>query len=571
MAEPSFTAEKNGARLLPPDQPQRYFLEMVQGNDAALIAAVEIPNVSSYVRDPTPAEHADWTLGSLPIEQHKGIRQQTIVIRGQSGIEEREVFALDASGVQTSYRATGRQRFLDFQAFIQDYYARAADFRSAFVQDSARWPRMIFRALREGDYFYVRDIRLPPQEQVGSSRMSYEFSLTMTVIGEAQRQPQYTIITSPSLAIQASQTQLQETLAKMAVAPSSPEGTLNSTQATIDDGRPGQSLLGLLNTAPSYVNYLRPPVVGFLSRVSEYSGAVTNIFASVGNLPRSVVSDLYAYAVQSTNQLYTLWDATQNLERINSRPWMLSFRYALADFGRALLRLLGSAGATAPTSVPEQMSQPTQGSPNASAPVGLEPVRQGEDIFRFAYRTLGDPGRWWEIVVLNGMTSATTMGDGSPWTSGLIIAIPTLLNTGLQTLPDRPNANVFGTDLAWSITAWDFVPSGSPPRDISSITGPANLQARLLHRFTKEQGSDLTAPNLGMPAVTGQAQSNPLQALIAAQALTQATADGAVRGVKEAFISRVANVSTLNLTVVPIAGRTLSYANIPVGIATGGT
>lgn len=573
MADPALTPERNDKGLLPVDKPQRYFLEMVRGNDAALIAAVEIPNVFSYVKDPTPAEHADWTLGSLPVEQHKGIRQHQLVLRGRSGLEEREFLSVDASSQQTSRTASGRQRFLDFQDFVNNYYAEAAQYRSAFVQNSDRWPRMIFRAIREGDFFYVRDIRLPPSENVGSSRMTYEFTLNMTAIGEALRTPQYNIITSPSLAITRSEARLKATLAAATASPSTTvTGADTRTVAIASDAvpGPGTSVLEVMQRVPGYLGTLLPPVTSWLDRVSEYVGATSNIFVAVGALPRSLVADLYAFSVQTAAQLYAIWDAFDGVLREDGRPWMLALKYAVSDVGRALLTLLGAAGATAPTEVPSQMSQPTQGSPAASAPVGLETVRQNEDLFRFAYRTLGDASRWADILTLNGMTSATTLGDGSPFTSGVILAIPTLLNTGLQTLPDRPSANVFGTDLAWSITAWDFVPMGEPVRDIKSITGPPNLQARLLHRFTKEQGSDLTAPNLGMPAVTGQAQSASLAALIAAQSLTQATADGAVRKVKDAFFLQVANTYTINLTIVPIAGRTLSYANIPVGIATGG-
>lgn len=553
-------------------RPQRYFLEMVRGDAAELIAAIEIPLVHAYMNEPAPSEHADWTLGSLPVEQHKGIRQRLLVVRGVSGLSKRRVTRVDSDGIPPEKTASGRQLFEDFEKFIEEYYSEAAQYRTAFVQDNKNWPRMIFRALREGDSFYVRDIRLVPSENVGSSRMSYEYALTMTGIGEAVRTVTYNIINSPSMAVAASQEQLTDILGMVAlpIEPTFTSVAATAPIATDTGGEPTFSLIRTLNLLPGEFADMRAPATSFLGRISEFTGAAANVAVAFGTLPRSIVSDLYAFAVQTSSDLYTIWDALSWAQRDKGRPWLLALQGAIRACQRQLLRLLGSAGATAPTSAPTQMSQPTTDSSSASSPVSLEQVLRGEDIFAFALRVLGDPSRWTEIVLLNGMTSGDTLGDGSPFTSGIILAVPSLLSSGLTTLPGRPSQNVFGTDLAWSIPAWDFVPTGTPPRDIASITGPPNLQARLMHRFTKEQGSDLTAPNLGMPAVTGQAQTETLAALLAAQALTQATADGAVKRLRSASFQQVANTYTINLNIVPIAGRTLSYANIPVGIAAGG-
>lgn len=558
----------------PVTTPQRYFLELVRGNDAHLEQAVEIPLVFFFENDPMPADHADWTLGSFPVEQHKGIRQRSLTLRGMSGLEKRTYTAINTFSGQTTDTQDGRTRFEVFQQFIEYYYAQAAEFRSAFVQNPQRWPKMIFRALKEGLSYYVRDIVLPPIEQAGRSRMTYEYTLTMTAIGEATRVVSYTIINDPSLAIKASEAQLNATLASVVNNQSINDsligpftGPTNSLTPLPDSATP--SLLQLLDELPGNMNQLRFPVESFLGRLQEYFGAVTNVATTAGGIPRSVIADLYAFSRQTIDDLNIIWDATSGTLRDLMRLPMLAFTYCIGDVGRALLRLLGSAGSKAPATTPQNISQPTSGSADASPPIGLEQVRQGEDVFAFALRVLGDVSRWVEIAALNAMTSASTLGDGSAFTAGVVLAIPAQAVSGLLTRPDAPQENVFGTDLAWNIVKWDYVPVGNPVRDIASITGPPNLQARLIHRFTKVQGSDLTAPGLGMPGVTGMVTSASLAGLIAAQALTQATADGAVKSLRSADFREVANIFEADLSIIPIAGQTLSFANVPIGISNG--
>ncbi len=175
---------------MPANAQREYLLERWRGQ--SVVDAYVFPNVSSYERRPIPALSREWTAASRPVKQSAGIREEEIRLSGVSGQSPTGLFTvqggnlrgiLSTAGVQvTTANASlvaasgsfdGVAYFEGLMAFLAQYEADAAKYRSVWVQDAALAPTMVFRDLGMGLAWYVDDMQIVPTSRVGGSRNSY--------------------------------------------------------------------------------------------------------------------------------------------------------------------------------------------------------------------------------------------------------------------------------------------------------------------------------------------------------------------------------------------------------------
>ncbi len=548
---------------MPANAPREYILEKWVGERT--VDAYVLPNVNFYERRPIPALSREWTAGQRPVKQSAGIREEEIRLQGVSGRSPSGVFTVQSGARPTllnSGEIDGVLYFETLLAWLADYEAEAAKYRSVWVQSPAQAPTMVFRDLGSGLAWYVDDIQIVPLSKTGSSSNSYEYSLSCKTEGVAQATPYRTLTNTPTLAIPRAETGVQATLlatTKPPVAGTDAAGNALQTQA---DALPAQSLVQTLEDLPGDLAFYAPPVRAFLAQVEGFAAITATALRAGLGIPRDAARNFRTYAETCARIVYRLWDALQEPSRSSAmaaRDDILSGVNALRG---AVTTLLGGAGSKlGPAGQPVTLGSGAAGS--GAQVCQVERVRQGEDLQAFALRVLGLSGRWMEIADLNQMSSPWSLQDGSPLIPGTPLLVPLVLPLDFERTPDGDAGNIFGTDLLWDFEAFDFVVEGTEPTDFLAVTGPSNLRQGLFTRFTTAQGGVLVRPNMGLPDTIGQVATPARAALKASQVVTQAGADPRIRAVRRVAFTETANVQRAEIDVEPITDQAFSVS-LPV-------
>lgn len=558
-----------------PPKPYLYLVELWRGLGQANPPAVFLPNVSSFRDEPMVALHWDYALGPLPIEQSNGIVQRQISIRGHSGQKPSEATTVttDPQGrvVASSATLDGPARFEAFMAFWEAFEAERKAFLSAYVQDEAQRPYLVLRILKTGKAYRCLTFNPIPEQSVGNSRSTYAYSLNILTCGDAKREPVTNVLNDPSKGIAAAET--STTSAVFAVT----EGT--NPDDVVDDVIPVKAkppplpkkdtlyvvpLEKILRDIPGDLAALRAPVTQFLGRIAEFQTLVRTAIEAGANLPRDIMADLQAFAQATMANVYAIADEFDATKRDAARGYMHRISTSMKGLTRSTNTLLAAAGTdTGPSRTAGALAPiPVTRNPSTAPVTTTIVLARGQTLRDVAGTYLGDSARWPEIVAANHMTNEFMMGDGRALDVGQVLKIPVVLPLGFQLRPDDTKHDYFGTDLKWDFQRRDFVPLGLPVRDIQSVSGQANLIQGATIRFTTVLGADQTAPDMGIPQTIGNIMGDTLKAQTASQIVQQGTADRRIRQVKDVLIRGEANKTFGSMTLVPIAGRSITLNNI---------
>ena len=550
---------------------QEYLLELRRGPEERLERAFLLPNVSSYEHTPEPTVDVAWSIRSglkaRPVKQSSGLVEERITIRGLSGEEERERFLLDtrSGSLETSVKMGGVAYFEAFLKFLREYEAEAAEFRGAATRDLAQAPQLIFRSLKEGLSWYVDQVRPAVARRVGSSRMTYEYTLSLVTEGVARSRTYDGLVAKPQEALRRA-----ESAAKTALGGSTDTGrrAISQSGSNRAPSALGAAVLpeevGALDTVervlqriPGDLARFKAPVETFARQVAEAFELVDEAVRAGLGFPRDVAASLRGFADRAVSAVYRIWDGLDLVSRDPARLVRAEVQAVIRSVQRTVERVLGTSGsklrashevasvahATAVQAIRGQLMRTAR----------LLPF---EDLAALAARLLGDAGRWPEIADANGMTTPWELPDGRALEDGVLLLVP-VDAAELELRPDSVG-DIFGTDLQWDFRRQDILVDGDEPTDFVAISGRANLRQGCTRRATSIQGRVRVFPGMGVPARIGSNTSTEQAAVFASQLITQFGRDARIRQVRRVKLLRQANILQARIEVEPVVGEALS-------------
>ena len=166
-----------------------YLLEVFEGD--AKVSSVEVPLVASYSVEESPSVTIDHTFGqpwrdilAARDETGKivlGYRERRLQISGSSGHEHR--LGYDEAGDRLF--AGGFDLFMAFRRYLEGYSQRFASWKAANAEvppnERSGEPRLVFRALREGEEYSVEVTSLTPS--LAGIGQLWSYGLTLRAYG----------------------------------------------------------------------------------------------------------------------------------------------------------------------------------------------------------------------------------------------------------------------------------------------------------------------------------------------------------------------------------------------------
>lgn len=438
-----------------------------------------------------------WVFDGTPYEEHSGFKQRMFVVSGRSG-----------------FSFTALSRFAKFRNFMEKYANLSAENKNAF--ERLKDIRLALNFPWEGESYWCTLIDFKYQRSIQTTRISYEYQLTLVTNGPAARKWD-------------------------------PQSAL--TYVTCDRGDGCHLDKRHFCQAESRNELLLTP-----TDMQDVIGA---------NDPR--LRDLYKRADEgSTNALLTgsaiyyqqLWqessacfDALYVRFQLLTEPDRTRARISVTVLSRWLIDLriqceieLGRRGERTGLS-PGQPSTFGTDRPRPVAVqgqlVGIVTVSTGESTAHdVAGRYLGSRNEWPTIVRINGMLDTRTKNDGTPLLANDQLFIP--LATGVP----------FGTDIYGTnflIVDGDLVAEGD--ENIALVKGFSNFYQNLRHRLLTTRGVNKAYPGFGLPPLIGTVETSDLPGQVLSNVRRQVMADHRVSTLTEMKLEEEPGTLRVDFTV----------------------
>jgi hypothetical protein len=530
-----------------PGYPTNYLLEVQKGGK--LDRAISLGYVISLTRVNIPAKSTTYTLGKLPVREHSGNRFQQWTIAGRSGLASRRQYKLDTvagSGrtEDASEFGTGPELFRNLSQFLDKYEDDAAKYsgvpqrgeqvvtKRALLQRAQRTlsfaeqthtvrlrqqeaerrqgvtdnePRMVFRALNERLDVLVETLQFQWARVAGTSRHSYEWTLTLQGYGvaEALERP---------FGILGTIAEQTKAVAKMV-------DELSNSVALAEDA---------LKQIDSTLDAFKEP----LRSVSKLGGALESLgarTAAVANWPLEMATTWLKATEDANIGLYSIWEALPSSERTRTGPILqrvvrqlrdagTAARVALVSTGNAKLARNWDASANTPSVRASYTSE--------RMVVKTHPVKAGETLYDIAEQLADDRTRWVDLLTLNELYSPFLDPRGVVLQPGVQLIAPLPPDA---TLTDNEIEDLYGTDMRLDFQYTDeglqvdLLAKGSD--DIQLVSGPENLEQALTMRLLTRKGDNPSFPSLGLPQLVGESNNAEALGHFAAHVRTQLLSD----------------------------------------------
>lgn len=521
-----------------------------------------IPPVSRYVPAMSPATDKEWTLGDEPVKQKMGYREIPISLAGVSGYKKATGY--DASGVPI--QANGIKRFEEFVKFLKEFEDEGKRKEGPIERDMETRPRLIFRSMMDvetQEAWYVEVTSFVPTRDVESTRLIRGFTLELSTEGMVNDVRAGRLVGTPAQQVAGdakTNAQLKDALKKTppsdgfidsVFTTGTVEGSVSAGADAVSEGGGLASLQDFVDDTPARWQRFRLPVGDYLrtcQSVKEGAAAVK----SVSRVPQNVIHDLADMARGTLETLEAVYDAIPGpTKRTEAREVFIDAYQTIEAMRSNALQQLGLAG-TKYTPRSDGVSASPAISEGVTATSGQEvisaQIQQGETLPAFAYRLLGDPARWPEIVDLNDLASPFAGPDGGPL-SGLNLLVPA--TSGL--LGDRDPAVLFGVDV--QMDGSSIVLDGTT--DFALVRGRANLEQAVTRRLLTRAGQSKAFPLLGLPPLVGQPGVAGTPAYIASRLQEQMLRDGRVRKVFGVTVEQNGGRYEASFSVQTVAGDTI--------------
>lgn len=526
----------------------QYLLERVNVVTHAIEAAVVLPIVTGYVKAERFPIGVEFTLGDEPIrdlagaligDQAPGVgnlhRGAHITITGRTGTHEQ--LGSDASG--NTLFADGPALFDELRKFLAQYLRDAAAQQVARAQGrpdgitgalalgGVRLPaapqgdtRLVFRALGEGDEYYVEPLSLTPPRDAASSRFSWTYTIELIAYRRAGPHPRTGVGGFLDTLRDASRTAARCVAKATAV--------IAQATVTVDDAH----------------DAFREIVAGparSVGRLFTQLDQLTRSADAFANLPAEWLGAVSASLEQAVNWAADTVAMLPFADRADARASASDLVTRVEDLRREVDALCGRRGVPrAATATPMELAAVGAigaGLAADDAPVPTRPyvVRPGQTVASIAAQVVGNADAAQAIAALNGMASWDTLGDGAPLEPGTVLLLPAssanAAHASSAALAPAAADNAYG--VGWLLGSDnDLVVPGITPRAATLTRGPALLARDLRVRLTMRQGECRALPFVGTLPFLGDTVTAERTGRIASSVREQLLADARIAKVE---------------------------------------
>ena len=539
--------------------PIDYVLEVHVNGKLHKGLSTSLPNTPSNTRIvwafPTSTEP---TLGEVPIREHSSPRYGTLSFSGKSGRQARSGY--DRKG-NVIFKG-GPEVLREFNEFIRAYQTKAADrSRSKTVgREIDEGVVLVFRDLREDIHVKVEIEDWQYSQDIGSTRHSYDWSITFRAWGSATRKVPTSILAP-----------LDSWAAK-------------AQEAIADVNAVGALASNALINARGDLDALRGPLQE-LQRTGQIAAQIARGAGGIARFPKDVLSDMAAIAesfAAAWRETVTVGDdfrrdyidggATKDFtDRLRRIGWLTetASQNATAVAGAYGVgpnhRRSWSIGQLDVGSILPRFSwrvPPRRGPSTTTATVYA--LRPGDTLRSIAANVYGSATRWVDIAYYNGFPDAYTDAVGFPLRPGVSVLLPGVGETDGGVFESIEAADdLFGCDLYLDPTTGDLVFEDD---DVRTVRGVLNFQLALARRLTTSQGEARLYPGYGLPVAPGDATSPRMAGYVAAHVRDQLLSDVRVSDVTDLSVVDGGDRLDIRVQVQPTAGSSFSViAPVRVG------
>ncbi|GMV42864.1 MAG: hypothetical protein AMXMBFR64_45800 [Myxococcales bacterium] len=507
-----------------PFRPVKYLLR-VESTLSGLVSAglgdiggraIELPLVSSISRSRVEATTLTWTLSAEPFREPSGLREEEITLSGRSGLTPR----LGADRQGALLYGTGPELFQELEEFLRSYQSRI---KRAYAEGTVDGIRLVFSAPWEGIDVYVEPGQVRWVREVGASRHSYAWTLTLRAYGDATPGP-FDIFEAARSVANYVRKVVNSVTAYIAL----------GTRYAKEVNSVGDAFRGIIWSGVSMMTEVR-------NAIGELSRAV--------RMPQAVVEDAFRVAEQATLAAYDAYTAIPGVPTAAGRRAFVDALETLGDARRSALEALGASRLDGSASATHDQLRGTtsaalmagSGADSAApGPVTTHVLSAGETLHDVAQAYLGDAERWPDVAVANGLPDPYHMASGAQLVPGTVLIIPT------AAVP--PSAD-HRTDLLLSPSG-DLVVAGS---DLAVVSGLDNLLQALSVRLRTERGES-PWPAYGVEPMVGDSLRTTAVATAVASVRSQALADPRVSMVQRTGVQDRGDAILVECDVVPVTG-----------------
>lgn len=479
----------------------RYILELHRANERPLV--FELPLVSDYTVTDGPESSLEWTLGEEPIIERSGVREVPISLQGSSGHGRR----LGSTATGGTTVADGDSLFREFRDFLALCAATmAADDAVVSVEGAngndeppvestadasgktlpgfedgvlsadedqasrtiAGQPRVVFRALHEGDHWRVDLGKLEIRRAASANPFLSSWSLPMRGYKREEEGPE----TQPFARAAAARRQVLRFFGTA-------EAGIERTRTYREDAGEFEALF-------------LSPLEGVANVAKAAQRLATDPGLSLQDLPLDAINALASAATAALAAGFAIWESLPVTDREASTAahvaamGEITAMRATADaaIGAVWIRTssLGSS-ATTTTTTTQRFA--------LDGPVVRYQPGEGESLLDIAAKVLGSRGAWTQLAALNETSSPFFLGDGTPIGPGVTVLVPVGGVSALSTVDAR---ELFGVDLL--VVEGDLVASNDLD-DVRTVAGDALYEQAIDLRLRSERGESRIFPRWG--------------------------------------------------------------------------
>lgn len=535
-----FTARLAALTRVPID----YLLEFYD-DSGSIVSVLTLPNTPEEIECIRPlAGTITYTLGNMPIRQIVESKFRAITLRGRSGIEPRQGYTRKGD---LKFQ-DARDILLEFDGFVQDYTKSQEIYNRGFLfnRSEKRQPKLIFRAFNEDINLLVEPENWRWRRASDTSRLSYEWELTLTAYGysDVAGMPKNAFSPLDEYAESVGNA-VNSAATAIAIASNSATNLRNDVKAIVSPtlnalrnvGISAQLLAGSTRSLLAYPKEVLGNVArvarSFRQAVVDFSELTEGIgFGAELHQLRGIFGETENTTTRSIDQ--ALFLAGGGPEDLNSQSYALTESDVLYS------------------------NYDLNNSNSRDRVLSVYITKEGDSLIKLADRVLGDANRWTELASLNNFSDLHTHENGilSPGTRLLLPAREFVTQVEQAVLGAKTTTELLGRDLAVDLRSGDLIIKND---DISLRIGPDNLEQGLAIRLLTKQNTLPMFPEYGLPIAPGIGMTRRVAAYAGLHCKEQVLRDSRVSEVRDISVQDEGDGISVSMRIVPVDGGDMNF------------